>query len=77
MRLNEIKKKYRDEWVLIEYSKVGTDLEVKAGKVIAHAANKEEIYKALLLTKGKNIAIEYCGKLPEDLVVMFCLRATR
>ena len=77
MKLNEIKKKYRDEWVLIEYSKISASLQVKEGKVLAHASNKEEIYKALLGTKGKNVAIEYCGKVPEDLVVMFCLNGTR
>jgi hypothetical protein len=74
MRLSEIKKKYRDEWVLIEYSKISANLQVKEGKVLAHAPNKEDIYKALLGTKGKNVAIEYCGKVPEDLVVMFCLQ---
>jgi hypothetical protein len=77
MRLSEIKKKYRDEWVLIEYSKISANLQVKEGKVLAHASNKEDIYKALLGTKGKNVAIEYCGKIPEDLVVMFCLNGTR
>ena len=74
MRLSEIKKKYRDEWVLIEYSKISRSLQVKEGKVLAHASNKEDIYKALLRTKGKNVAIEYCGKLLEDLAVMFCLQ---
>ena len=77
MRLSEIKKKYRNEWVLIEYSKISRSLQVKEGKVLAHASNKEDIYKALLSTKGKNVAIEYCGKVPEDLVVMFCLNGTR
>ena len=72
MRLSEIKKKYRDQWVLVEYSKLGKDLQVKDGKVLAHAANKEDIYKALLRTKGKNVAIEYCGEVAQDLVVMFC-----
>jgi hypothetical protein len=77
VRLSEIKKKYRDQWVLIEFSKLDKALRVKDGKVLAHASNKEDIYKALLQTKGKNIAVEYCGKMPEDLVVMFCLNATR
>ncbi len=72
MRLSEIKKKYPDQWVLVEYSKLGKDLQVKDGKVLAHTASKEEIYKALLHTKGRNVAIEYCGEIPEDLVVMFC-----
>ena len=77
MRLSEIKKTYRDQWVLVEFSKLDKDLRVKDGKVIAHAANKEDIYKALLHTRGKNVAVEYCGKIPEDLVVMFCLEVTR
>ena len=77
MRLSEIKKKYRDQWVLVEFSKLDKDLRIKDGKVLAHAANKEDIYKALLDTRGKNVAIEYCGKIPEDLAVMFCLEVMR
>ena len=58
--------------VLVEFSKLDKDLRVKDGKVLAHASNKEDIYKALLQTRGKNVSIEYCGELPQDLVVMFC-----
>jgi hypothetical protein len=76
MRLSEIKKKYRDQWVLVEFSKLDKDLRVKDGKVIAHAASKEDIYKALLHTQGKNVAVEYCGKFSEGLPVMFCLEGT-
>jgi hypothetical protein len=76
MRLSEIKKKYRDQWVLVEFSKLDKDLRVKDGKVIAHAANKEDIYKALLYTQGKNVAVEYYGKFSERLPVMFCLEGT-
>ena len=77
MRLSEIKKKYRNQWALVQYSKLDKDLRVKESKVLAHASNKEDIYKALLRTRGKNGSVEYCGKLPEDLVVMFCLEVTR
>jgi hypothetical protein len=77
MRLTEIKKKYQNEWVLVEFSRLGKDLRVKEGKVLAHSPNKDEIYKALLGTRGKNVSIEYCGKMPEDLVVMFCLEIIR
>ena len=77
MRLSAIKKKYRNQWVLVEFSKLDNDLRVKDGKVLAHAFNKEEIYKALLRTRGKNVSIEYCGQVPEDMVVMFCLAGTR
>jgi len=35
---------------------------------------REDIYKYLLKTKGKNIAIEYVGESPQDLMVMFPAR---
>ena len=74
---SEIKKKYPNEWVLVEFSKLGKDLHPKRGRVIAHAPNKEDIYKALLHTRGKNVSLEYFGPLPTDLAVMFCLVVTR
>src|SRR5713226_9378718 len=77
MRLSEIKRKYRNQWVLVEYSKLDKDLRVKDGKVFAHASNKDDIYKALLRNRGKNVAIEYCGQLLEDMVVIFCLNKLR
>ena len=70
MRSSEIKRKYRNQWVLVEFSKLDKNLRVKDGKVLAHASNKEDIYKALLGTRGKNVSIEYCGRFPEDLVVI-------
>jgi hypothetical protein len=33
MRLDEIRKRYRNEWVLVEFSKLDKDLRVKDGKV--------------------------------------------
>ena len=72
MRVGEIRKKYPEEWVLIQFSKLGKDLGVKEGKVLAHASNKEDIYRALPQIRGKNVSIEYCGEMPQDLVVMFC-----
>ena len=70
MRMSEIVKKYPGEWLLIEYQELDEDLDVKQGKVIAHSPSKEKIYQLLMETKGKNIAIEYAGQLPE-VAVMF------
>ncbi len=73
MQLQQIKKKYPHEWVLIEYEELDDNYEIKTGHVIAHSQNKEEIYKALTKTQGKNIALEYTGPTDEDLTVMFLL----
>lgn len=71
MSIERIREQYQDEWVLIEYKNLDENLNVKEGKVIAHSPNKREIYNLLAKTKGKNIAIEYTGKIPEDLTVMY------
>jgi hypothetical protein len=71
MTWEEIRKRYAREWVLIEYQQLDERLNVVEGDVVAHSPEKEEIYRHLLQTKGKNIAIEYTGEFPQDLAVMF------
>jgi len=72
MKMEEIRKRYQGEWVLIEYTELDEDLNVLKGEVIAHSPNKEEIYQAQMRLQGKSLAIEYLGKIPEqeDLVVV-------
>ena len=71
LSMKKIQEEYKDEWVLIEYEELDDNLNVKRGRVIAHSSCKEEIYAWLSETKGKDVAIEYTGKLTEDLAVMF------
>lgn len=71
MKWEDILNQYAGQWVLIEYRELDEQLNVVEGEVIAHSPRKEEIYKRLLETKGKNIAIDYAGEFPKDLAVMF------
>jgi hypothetical protein len=71
MTWEEIRKQYAGQWVLIEYQELDEQLHVVEGEVMVSSSNKEEIYKHLLKTKGKNIAIEYAGDLSPELTVMF------
>lgn len=71
MTLAEQLKQYKDEWVLIEFTKLDKELNVKEGRVIAHSPRKEEIDALLLKFKGKNFAIEYTGEFPQDIAAMF------
>jgi len=73
LTIEEIKEKYPNEWVLIEYEEIDSEFNVIKGHVITHSPVKEEIYKILMETKGKNIIIEYTGRIPEDLAVMFLM----
>ena len=47
MKINEIKKKYKDEWLVAEILKedrLGEPIEVK---VLAHSKSRDDTYKAL------------------------------
>jgi len=75
MKMEEIHQRYEGEWVLIEYTILDEYLHVVEGEVMAHSPNREAIYHQLLKTKGKDIAIEYFGKIPDDLAVMLPVHA--
>jgi hypothetical protein len=70
MKWADIRQHYAGQWVLIEYQPLDEHLNVVEGEVIAHAAVKEEIYRHLLHTQGKNVAIEYAGDFPQDFAAM-------
>jgi hypothetical protein len=65
MKIDEIKKKYKDEWVLIKVLKVdefGTPVE---GEVVAHSKSRDEIYEKQRKMKG-DLAIIYTGEIPKE-----------
>lgn len=73
MKWKEIVENFKEEWVLVDVKEVDEDFNVREGDVIAHAKDKEEIYKKLLEIRPRNFSIEYTGKIPEDLaVVLIC-----
>lgn len=58
---------YDGEWLLIAYTELNENMEVVAGEVLAHSPHQEDIYQTLELVKEQPVAIEYVGKIPEDL----------
>lgn len=70
MKWEDIRQQYAGQWLLIEYQQLDEHLNVVEGEVIAHSVAKEEMYKHLVHTQGKNIAIEYAGDFPQDLAAM-------
>jgi hypothetical protein len=44
MKLAEILKQYKEEWMLIEYTKLDEELKVVEGQVLAHSPRKEDLY---------------------------------
>ena len=67
LNYEEIAQRFDGEWVMIAYTEVDDDLEVVAGEVIAHSPIEQEIYKLLPLGRGRNVSIEYVGKVPANI----------
>jgi len=66
MRIEELKKKYKDEWVLVEILKedeLGNPIEVK---VLAHSKARDDTYKALKDAKDKYTYHFYTGEIPKE-----------
>lgn len=69
---DEIKAKYAGQWLLISCSQLDEDMNVVSGEVLAHSADRDEVYRTLLCSKqgGLSLAIEYAGAIPDDVAVM-------
>jgi hypothetical protein len=68
MTMKEIKKRFDQEWVLLEDCVCTKDLSVKSGRVLTHSKKKNVVYKSLKKLKPHNFAVFYIGEPPEDMV---------
>jgi hypothetical protein len=66
MTFAEIKQRYPNEWVLIEFTQLDEELSVIDGHVVAHSPNRAEIYQKLVDLESERIAIEFTGEQPEE-----------
>ena len=73
MKWADIKKSYKNQWVLIEVEKVDESFNLLEGDVLAHSKDKDEIYQKLLKIRPKEFSIEYTGEVPEDLAVVMVI----
>ena len=72
MDINEIKKKYKDEWILAEVLTMDDLNRPTNMDIIAHSKNRDEIYDLLLTVEDKKIvATLYTGEFPEGYAVSF------
>ena len=62
--IEEIEKKYKDEWVLIEVLEENEFEEPTKGRLIAHSKSRDEIYD-LLKDKTGDISVFFTGEIPK------------
>lgn len=73
MKIATIKKKHRNEWVLVEVVKEDTLNQPIEGNVIAHGKDRDAIYEKMKkLPEGFRVATFYTGKIPpKDMAFAF------
>lgn len=65
MNIKKVKKRYRNEWVLVEVleeDELNRPINVR---LIAHSKNRDDTYKAMKKTKSKYTYHFYTGKIPK------------
>ena len=69
--IGKIKRRYPKQWLLLTNVVADELTRPIKGKLVAHSKNRDEIYERLPKLRG-GFCIEYAGRIPKDLVVIFC-----
>lgn len=65
MEIEQIKQKYKDEWVLVEVLKEDREGNPIAMRLIRHSKNRDETYAAMKKYAEKYTYHFYTGEIPE------------
>lgn len=72
--IGKLKRRYPKEWLLLTHVVADELTRPIKGKLVAHSKNRDEIYDRLARVRAGSACIEYTGKIPKDLVVVFWCR---
>ncbi|MEW6215869.1 MAG: hypothetical protein AB1478_11825 [Nitrospirota bacterium] len=64
MRIEVLKKRFKDEWLLIRVTAVDDQDQPIEGEIVAHSKDRDEIYEAQRRLKG-DLYITYSGEMPK------------
>ena len=61
MKIQAIKERYKDKWLAVRVSKLSKEHIPEEGELIAHADNREELWKQVPRNTKDTIYITYSG----------------
>ena len=64
MKIEEIKQKYKNQWLLIKVEKTNKLNQPIDGQLVANSKNRDDIYKKMKSVKGHMYTV-YSGKIPQ------------
>jgi hypothetical protein len=74
LKLEDIKKQFPDQWILLEVTKSDENDETIEAKPLYHHPNKEKVIQEMgQFTRGSGVilSVEFTGEIPEEWAVMF------
>ena len=72
--ISTIKRRYPKEWLLLTNVVADKLTRPIKGRLVAHSKNRDDIYDRLTRIRAGSVCVEYTGKIPKDLVVVFWCR---
>jgi hypothetical protein len=67
LAIDEIKARYAPNWVLIGEPQTDEFQRLRAGKVLFHSLDREEVYQKAIELRPGHFAFRYLGDWPEDM----------
>jgi hypothetical protein len=70
LTIEEIKARYAPDWVLIGEPDTDEALELRAGRVLFHGPDRDEVCRKAAEYPAGRYALQFLGTIPEDLVLV-------
>ena len=67
LSIDEMKARYAPDWVLIAEPETDEAQHLKAGKVLFHSPDRDEVYQKAIDLRLSHFAFRYLGEMPEDI----------
>jgi hypothetical protein len=66
----EIEARFAPEWVLIGEPQTDENLSLRAGKVLFHSPDRDEVYRKALELRPGRFAVRYLGTWPDNMALV-------
>ena len=70
LTIGEIRERYAPDWVLIGEPETDEGLGLRAGRVLFHGPDRDEVCRKATEYPPGRYALEFLGTIPEDLVLV-------
>ncbi len=70
LTIDEMKARYAPDWVLISEPQTDEFQRLRAGKILFHSPDREEVYRKAIELRPGDFAFRSLGELPEDMAFL-------